>query len=61
MTLGRCPLNIFCCRGTPATNEKSVEPTNPESITTQNGWRAHKTACKATRAASIALVDTATR
>jgi len=29
MTLGRCPLSIFCSRGTPP---KSVEPTNPESI-----------------------------
>jgi len=27
MTLGRCPLSIFCSRGTP-----SVGPTNPESI-----------------------------
>ena len=28
MTLGRCPLSIFCSRGTPP------EPTNPESIIT---------------------------
>jgi len=28
MTLGRCPLSIFCSRETPP-----VEPTNPESIT----------------------------
>ena len=27
MTLGRCPLSIFCSRGT-----SPVEPTNPESI-----------------------------
>ena len=32
MTLGRCPLSIFCPRGTPPT----VEPTNPESITPLN-------------------------
>ena len=31
MTLGRCPLSIFCSRGTPP-----VEPTNPESITNPN-------------------------
>ena len=30
MTLGRCPLSIFCSRGTPPS---AVEPTNPESIT----------------------------
>ena len=29
MTLGRCPLSIFCSRGTPP-----VEPTNSESINT---------------------------
>ena len=29
VTLGRCPLSIFCSRGTPP---KSGEPTNPESI-----------------------------
>jgi len=31
MTLGRCPWSIFCSRGTH--RRKSVEPTNPESIT----------------------------
>ena len=30
MTLGRCPLSIFCSRGTPP--RESVEPTNPESL-----------------------------
>jgi len=30
--MGRCPLSIFCSRGTPST----VEPTNPESITGPN-------------------------
>ena len=29
MILGRCPLSIFCSRGTP----RRDEPTNPESIT----------------------------
>ena len=28
MTLGRCPLSIFCSRGTPP----------PESINQENGW-----------------------
>ena len=30
MTLGRCPLSIFCSRGT------LPEPTNPESISREN-------------------------
>ena len=34
MTLGRYPLSICCTRGTPL---KSVEPTNPESITAFQG------------------------
>ena len=39
MTVGRCPSSIFCSRGTPfrvpvdVMNKKSVESTNPESIT----------------------------
>ena len=40
MTLGRCPLSIFCSRGTPpgahasvdVMDEHFVEPTDPESI-----------------------------
>ena len=35
MTLGRCPLNMFCSRGTPPR-----EPTNPEALTRQwSAWR----------------------
>ena len=38
MTLGKCPLGIFCSRGTPP---NTFEPTSPESIITWNSerWR----------------------
>ena len=41
MTLGRCPLSIFCFRGScpcECDERKSVEPTNPESITPRQFW-----------------------
>ena len=43
MTLGRCPLSIFCSRDTPPANQPSLSPEQTESFETlelQNGLNA---------------------